>query len=87
MVETVGASSVLPVDERPDDGLLVVHPAQLAGHDGPTQGLLGQVAVLPLEQTLRVLVFLKEEPISRIYRFSVDVLLSLYLFRPLFRLG
>ena len=60
MVETVGASSVLPVDERPDDGLLVVHPAHLAGHHGPVQGLLGQVAVLPLEQALGVLVLLQK---------------------------
>ena len=47
------------VEEFFDDGLLVVEEAQLASHDGFGQFLLGQVTMLPLVQTHRVLVFLK----------------------------
>ena len=39
--------------------LLVVHLAQLAGDDGAPEGLLGQGAVAPPVQPLKVLVFLQ----------------------------
>ena len=39
--------------------LLVVHLAQLAGDDGAPEGLLGQRAVAPPVQPLKVLVFLQ----------------------------
>lgn len=49
---------VAAVQEPRQHLLLVVHPPQLAGHHRGPQRSLGEGAVLPAVQTLRVLVFL-----------------------------
>ena len=49
----------LVVEELLDDGLFVVHPAQLAGHNWLHQSSLTEATVLPSVETDRVFVFLQ----------------------------